>query len=70
MNKTEEWIVKTALGYLAYDDAFPQVGMGMHCGTAVDLAIDDAAVEARTFNGTLGEFDREAIYEAVRKARK
>ena len=70
MNKTEQWIIDAALGYLRYDDAHPNVGMGMHYGTAVDLAIDDAAVEARTFDGTLGEFDREAIYEAVRKARK
>lgn len=65
LNKTEKWIVREALGYLAYDDAHPNVGMGMHYGTAVDHAIENAKEEAAIFDGQLMAINKLAILDEV-----
>jgi hypothetical protein len=43
-------IADKAIGYLEYDDAHPDVGMGMWIGTAVDLAEQDVLEEAARWN--------------------
>ena len=54
MNKLtpqEQWIADCALGYLRYDDANPDVGMGMFYETAIDYAFEDAKKAAMLFAG-------------------
>lgn len=65
LNKTEKWIVREARAYLAYDAAHPNVGMGMHYGTAVDEAIETAKTEAAVFDGRLMTINKEAILDEV-----
>jgi hypothetical protein len=48
--KLIELVADKALGYLAYDDAHPNVGMGMFTGTAVDLAEQSVLEEAARWN--------------------
>ncbi len=43
-------VANKALAYLRYDDAHPDVGMGMWVGTAVDLAEKDVLAEAARWN--------------------
>ena len=48
--KLIELIVDRAIGYLEYDDAHPDVGMGMFVSTAIDYAEKDILEEAARWN--------------------
>jgi len=63
-NNIKKEIVQTALNLLEYDDAFPQVGMGMNYRTAVFEAIKVVKSQALTFGLTL-EVDSTIIDSAV-----
>lgn len=43
-------LAEKALGYLEYDDAHPDVGMGMFTSTAIEYAKDDIVQEAARWN--------------------
>ena len=67
-------LVDKAIAHLKYDDAHPDVGMGMFTRTAVDLAEQDVLVEAARWNSLEAlrlnfEDVREQVYVKVRQER-
>lgn len=63
-NNIKKEIVQTALNLLEYDDAFPQVGMGMNYRTAVFEAVEVVKSEALKYGLTL-EVDSTIIDSVV-----
>lgn len=51
LNEFEKWVADRAISYLAYDDANPDVGMGMFNCTAIDYAMNDLKHTATLFAG-------------------
>ncbi len=67
-------LVNKSIGYLEYDDANPNVGMGMWISDAVSLAEKDVLQEAQRWNSQaalLLNFDsvRKTVVEKVRAKR-
>jgi uncharacterized protein (DUF1786 family) len=61
-------VVSKAIGYLEYDDAHPDVGMGMWVDTAVDLAEKSVFKEAARWNSLQAlALNFEDIREEVRE---
>ena len=59
-------IADKAMGYLEYDDAHPDVGMGMWIGTAVDLAEQAVLKEAARWNSIEAlRLDFSAVHDDV-----
>lgn len=51
LNEFEKWVADRAVSYLVYDDANPDVGMGMFNQTAIQYAMEDLKKTATLFAG-------------------
>lgn len=66
-------VAKKACDHLEYDDAHPDVGLGMSVYYAIKLAEDDIRVEAARWNSFAAlklEFDDETKTKAIELIRK
>jgi len=71
-NKIIEMLVDHAIAYLNYDDANPDVGMGLFVFSAVNMAADDIRKEAKVWRRKvyISESTKKKAEEIVRKRRE
>lgn len=69
-----ELIVDYAIAHLKYDDANPDVGMGMGTDTAFKMSCEDVIVEANRWGRTLSltdfQYIKDECIERIRQRRR